>query len=739
MPLLPKFLRSTLTRMQTAVGGDKPANAEANPEAAGPAEPQQDDSARFAQASAFHQRGQLDEAEALFRALLEKYPKDFDLLHRLGMIQGQRNNFEAAMGFIEQALAVEPNHASAHNILGNCLKGLGRHETALASYDRALALQPNDADTLNNRGATLRDLKRSEEALASFERALAINSGHVQALDNQAMSFRDLRRFDEARASYERALALYPENVEAHFALGNVLETLGRNEEALASYERAIALRTDLVVLHWHRGLVLNKIGRREAAVAGYDSVLKLQPDHLGALINKGIALRELGRTSDALACTTAALNLAPRDAIAHYNQAVSLYTLGQHEEALGSCETAISLEPAFAEAHQQRGNVLHSLGRHSEALGSYDRAIEINADYAAALNSRGNLLCELNRFEEGVSSYEQAIGIRPDHADTHMNLSVSLLRQGHLARGWAEHEWRWQTPQYQKVRIGTRAPLWDGRRLQGSLLVWNEQGIGDEIFFAGMLNDLQKKVDSITLCTDYRLVSLFQRSFTKMNFMARQALAPGTRFDAHIPLGSLGQYLRTDFRKVADTVKPYLVASRERANGLRAKIRGQENLLCGLSWISKSAATGTDKSLRLQDLTPLLRLPGFDFVNLQYGDTTEEQTALRAATGLQLQCVSEIDNFKDIDGLATLIEACDVVVTVSNSTAHLAAALGKPVLIMLPFAKGSLWYWHSDRADTPWYPSARLFRQPEWGDWKSVIDSVGAELIKSSRIRSRG
>ena len=208
-----EWLRSSYARVRAFLEKD----ARSVPSTATPAAQTPDnDSLQFAQARAFQQQGQLDKAEAIYHSLLQKYPQHFDLLHMLGVVLGQRNNLSAALTFIDQAITIKPDNASAHSSRGNCLKGLGKLEEALASYDQALTLQPVDADTLSNQGATLADLGRHTQALESYDRALAINPYHVQALDNRGATLLNLQRPVEALASYDRALALKPDYAVAH-------------------------------------------------------------------------------------------------------------------------------------------------------------------------------------------------------------------------------------------------------------------------------------------------------------------------------------------------------------------------------------------------------------------------------------------------------------------------------------------------------------------------------------------
>jgi ADP-heptose:LPS heptosyltransferase len=212
------------------------------------------------------------------------------------------------------------------------------------------------------------------------------------------------------------------------------------------------------------------------------------------------------------------------------------------------------------------------------------------------------------------------------------------------------------------------------------------------------------------------------------LNFISPEQIEQ-KRFDAQIYFGSLGKLYRSNTESLAKIQSPYLLADTDRTAKLRANLKNSEKLVCGISWSSKNADHGEGKSLSLEALNPVLQLSGFDFVNLQYGDTSEERNAFVQQHGVNIHHVDEIDNHNDLDGLAALIGACDIVVTVSNTTAHLAAALGKPVIVMLPNNDALFWYWHRDSHTTPWYPSARLFRRSDTGRWEDVIDAVALTL----------
>ncbi len=405
------------------------------------------------------------------------------------------------------------------------------------------------------------------------------------------------------------------------------------------------------------------------------------------------------------------------------------LLDLRRYEDALASYDQALALNPDYADAIANRGNALLALDRHQEALASYDKAVDIRPDHADAYSNRGNALLSLKRYDEALTSYSHAIVLRPDNAEAHLNEGVCRLMLGDFAKGWEHYEWRLEIKERKLSKRSFPHPRWDGEFVDGVLFAWSEQGLGDQVLYAGMVDALRQRAAQLVIEVEPRLVALFRRSFPGIEIIAEGEQPRGGRIDAQVPIGSIGRYFRTRWEDFPARERRYLVADAERARRLRERLTADGRLVVGLSWSSKARHYSEQKSARLQDFAPILALPGIRFVDLQYGDTLAERTAVKESMGVDVSRLEDVDNHHDIDGLAALIDACDVVVSVSNTTVHIAGALGKTVFLLLPYSQGSLWYWHIDRDDSPWYPSARLFRQPAIGDWNSVMQQAKAAL----------
>jgi len=346
---------------------------------------------------------------------------------------------------------------------------------------------------------------------------------------------------------------------------------------------------------------------------------------------------------------------------------------------------------------------------------------------------NRGNALRDLGRHEQALSSYRRAQQLSPQLSEAWWNESLCRLMLCDWAQGWQHYGRRWQLPGQVHGRPPLKAPQWDGSYVNGTLLAWGGQGVGDQILFLTMLDDLRKHCRSLMVATDRRLLPLLERTWKDVDFRAKEELLLLDGYSAQAALGDLGQYLRTkpsDFNAQGSVAT--LNPDHERARRLRARLcPDPRSVLCGVSWRSTNARTGLHKSLAPETLLQSLATDRVRFVDLQYGDTAAERAMLQQRHGITLQHCDDIDNFNDLDGLAALIEACDVVVSVSNTTVHLAGALGKPTLVLLPFALGRIWYWHQHGERSLWYPSCRLLRQPQPGDWASPVAQALAEINK--------
>jgi len=475
--------------------------------------------------------------------------------------------------------------------------------------------------------------------------------------------------------------------------------------------------------------------GRLEEAANLYSKILEADPGHADANHLLGVIAFQQGRNEVAAGLIGRAIAADRSNPAFHSNLGNALLGMGRLDEALSAYDAALRLRPDLAEAYYNRGNALDGMGRVDEALSAYDAALRLRPDYAEAHNNRGHALDGMGRVDEALSAYDAALRLNPDFADAHYNRGLLRLRLRDFREGFSACRRRWDVRSFPSKAQNTTLPSASQSGLRGRLLVWAEQGLGDEIFYAGLLPTLLAKDVSVTLSADRRLHPLYQRSFPgaallDSHVLRNQSVDAG--FDAQAPIGDLGHLLDLDTASIRATRSPYLLSDPVRRDGYRKTLPASgSGLVCGIAWKSANPKLGAAKSIGPDAFEPLLSLPGIQFVNLQYGDVDDQIRHVKSALQVDIHQVPGLDVFHDIDGLLALIDACDVVVTTSNVTAHLAGSIGKRAAVLVPHGKGRIWYWHENDAYSFWYPSLRLFYQDNPLSWDQAIKNC-SEWVRS-------
>lgn len=588
--------------------------------------------------------------------------------------QGQ---IREAMAVVMHGLSLDPDNTVLLNHRGVLAARLGDAATAEAAYRRAIALQPGDGHIHYNLGNLLKARQRLQEAEDLYRRALAIRPDYPEAWSNLGDLLREQQRFVDAEEAYRRAIAAGPDYAIAHSNLGNLLQEQRRADEAEAAYRRAIAAN----------------------------------PRYAKAHSNLGVLLKSQQRYAEAEAAYLAAIAADPGDAPAYSNLSVLLLEQMRMDEAETACRKAIAAQP----------------------------------DYASGWTNFGCLLQAKRRVEEAEAVYHRALSLDPGEIDARWNLSLLLLRRGRYAEGWPQYESRYSVARKERkmapppVRPGgpPLPPQWRGESLAGkSVLIWAEQGLGDELQFVRYLPLVRAMGPRhITLACKPPLRSLF----------AAQSLADriistdwhpdmAGEFDCWSYLLSLPLHMGSTLNNLPAKL-PYLTAPQERIARWSPRLpkTGQR---VGLVW--KGSATHRNDAHRslpsLAALAPLWSVPGIRFVSLQKG-AGEDQAAAPPAGQPLMHLGGELADFADS---AAVLSQIDLLICVDTAMAHLAGALGKSCWVLLPDHDPD-WRWMEDREDSPWYPGVmRLFRQKADGDWTSVVRRVAKDLKAWSVIQPR-
>lgn len=689
-----------------------------------------------------HQSGNVAEAQRLYRAVLALSPGDPQALHGLGVIAFAAGNRDEALPLLAKAAQQAPKIAEVRRNYANALAASGRFEAAIPEYRAVLKLEPRSAADWSRLGSALSTLGQHEEAAQAFAAALshlpAKSPDRIGALRRLGQTQKRASQGEAAARSWQAALSLDPRQPDLAANLGELLTTLGRPEEAQAAYRQALALKPDDAAVLTNLGALLRDDGKFDEAEAVYRAALQVEPASVMARRNLAVALHDQEKDAEALPVIEAALAMAPQDGHALQIASGVLQGLGRHEAALATAARLLALDPQEPRLPGIRARSLLALDRGSEALAAAREAMRNPQPSPDALADAAFVLRTMGEMDDAIACYAALLKLRPGDIDAHVNLGGSLLSIGRFKEGWPEYEWRWKRKDEAARRNRPMPqPLWDGARpLPGRLLIWNEQGIGDEVMFSSLVPELAGELDCIVEC-DPRLVSLFRRSLPKAEIVARTEPLPDPRLSApdiarQAPAGTVARWLRPDLASFARKGGPYLLADPARVAALRQNYRGDLNV--GIAWFTK-ADRQQGRGIELTQLEPLLSTPGVRFVSVQYGDHRAALAALRDRTGIEVFQDPAIDQLKDLEGFAAQLAALDLVITIDNSAAHFAGALGVPCWVLLPFLPE--WRWQRDRPDSIWWPSLRLFRQRRRGDWSEPLVALATALMQRLQGRS--
>lgn len=543
--------------------------------------------------------------------------------------------------------------------------------------------EPNNADVAHLLGNILHAKGAVEAAIAQFAIAQELAPNDPVIAFNRAAALAGAQRHGEAVDAFAQAVALNPKDSEALFARGASLATLQRYDEALAAYDAAYAAGlTDRPQLYANRGAALAALKRHAEAVAALDRALAANPNDASALFNRGAALMELQRPADALRDLDRLLAIKPNHQQGRAVRGVVLALLGRFDEGIALIDAAIAVDPARVELQERRGFALTIANRGDEALEAYARVLAVAPGNVAALYGAADALLAKGDFAAGLDYYEHRVA---------------------------------------KQALQSPLPVWTGAEpLAGkSILVQGEQGFGDLFQFCRFIPMLAAQGARVLLQERPQTEALMRSLAGVAQFVRRGETPPPTDF--RIPLCSLMRAFNVRLDTIPANV-PYLSAEPARVAQWRARLGPSQIKRVGIAWTGGvSQALQRARPLDHAALERILSGADAQFVSLQMDDAVEADL-LRAHGALSFG-----DATADFAELAALIETLDVVVSIDTGVAHLAGALGKPVHILLPWFAD--WRWLRARSDTPWYPTARLYRQSSFGDWGPVIDDVCAAL----------
>jgi Flp pilus assembly protein TadD len=519
--------------------------------------------------------------------------------------------------------------------------------------------------------------------------------------------YHNLGQYKFAEACYRRALALGSKNAEALHMLGVLAIQSHMFDDAIRLIKSAARKSPDDPNIYVNLGSAYHKANRKSLARESYETALILRPNFAEAHFNLGKLLSELKEWGLAIECFNKSLELSPNDPAAYLGLGNVYKHMGDRDRAEVNYEEAIRLSPQMPEAYGNLAAVYVDRGNHKEAFALATRAIALD----------------------------------PQSAELRLKRAIIALRLGNFEVGWADWEARFKADDERVTKYPTPPAYWSGEELaEKTILVWTEQGLGEEILYGSMIAEIAARARRCIVECSPRMVPVFARAFPKVtvrNYNGPRVCRPSEdAIDLQISIGSAGRFLRLRFEDFPSH-KGYLKADMVRTAALRKHYRSvaPNNVVVGISWRSNNARIGRQKGADLVTWTEILKVSGVTFVNLQYGDCGAEITEVKKRLGVDIVCDPSVDPLRSIDDFFAQVAAVDLVITTSNTTAHVAGSLNIPTRLLINDQGGGLWYWFLGRADSPWYPSIRIFRHTvedhptseHW--WIDLAARIGEEL----------
>ncbi len=679
--------------------------------------------AALRQAFDLHQAGRHTDAERLYGDVLRRDPGNPDALHLLGMLCLDCGQPQPAAGLIAKAIQQRPLEPVYYNTLGNAFRALRKREQAMVCFRKAISLRHDFGEALTNLGSALEEAGRAAEAVTWHRQASVLQPDRAEIYGNLGNALRSANRPEEAMAAYATALRLSPGYAHAWMNLGNIYFDREEYRQAEEHYRKALALDPRLAAAQTNLGSALGRLGRFDEAEHWCRKALEAAPCDVLAQVNLASVLVMRGRAVPAAELCHLALAAIPGMPEAHTNLGLALGRMQRFEEAERHCRRALAARPDRPALYANLAHILIAGGRFAESEEYLRQALELRPDHLAVLGCYGDLCAARVDFPAALHWYNKAEQVAPEVGLTRPARALAWLAMGDFERGWEEYETRWMMADCRPPDIA--APLWDGEPFPGrTLLLHTEQGLGDTLQFVRFAPSIKRLGGRVILACQPQLMPILAGIDGVDQIVPFEGELP--EFDLRLPLLSAPRVLRIREHTIPRDV-PYLEVSPAAMAAARARLLercgpADGRFRVGIVWAGNPAhPDDANRSMRLEQLDPVWRVPGAQFVSLQQGKPIPSDCPL----------IPLSESADSIDITAAIVLQLDLVITVDTMIAHLAGALGCPVWSLHKL--GADWRWMTVREDSPWYPTMRLFRQSRFGDWEGVASRVASRL--SARI----
>jgi tetratricopeptide (TPR) repeat protein/ADP-heptose:LPS heptosyltransferase len=701
-----------------------------------------------------HLAGELDLACQLYDAAIKLQPNHADANHNMGLLKLDKGHDLDALPYLQTALQANTSIAQFWLSYIKALVKLERRDEAakIISLAKENGMESEEFLKLSQKLSTRDEIPTAIECQAEATKKPKSNILDTVKLDkalNLAKKKIKSGFSEEARLIYQDILDKFPKNKKAQqgFTTLNAQQTHNRIQipaqetvnQLMNSYNQGdlvsvveeaqtlIKQYPDAFMIWNILGAASKGLGKLEEALKAFQKATVLNPTHAESYNNLGSTFQDLGMLDEAIVAHKTSLSLKNDFAECYYNLGNALKDQKQLHDAEEAYQTVLLLKPNFIAAYNNMGIVLKEQGKLEEAVEAYRKAISINPNYAEAFNNMGFTLQAQRNFTEAINAFKKAIFINRNYAEAYYNMGRLYWLKHSFTKAFDLMEWRWQREQddFNGMPLDSSKRKWNGES-GDKVFVWKEQGIGDEIMFSSTFFELNQKSQKLIVECDKRLIPIYKRSFPgNIKFVDDRKKVGENEYNAQIAVGSLLKHFRSNISDFERASSGWLKADSKKTSVLRRKLKSHKNdKIIGISWFTRAKkVTSQLRNVPIDLFSNFLKKLPATYVNLQYGETTEELSQIRSKSGLEVKQIENLDLFNDLDGLAALISACDIVISIDNATVHLAGALGVDAKILLPFDAEERWGLNSNKSY--WYDNVTLYRQDTLRDWNQPLENL--------------
>jgi len=668
----------------------------------------------------------IQEARKKCVKLIQHYPKSEILYKALGLINHRLKKYKLGINYFKKSIACNAIQPDVLNNIGICYKEEGDLKNSIKYYKKAIGLDNKYEDAFVNLGISNKDMLDYSSSIINFEKALSINPRNTVLLLYIGIVFYKWNKFDLSIKSLLNFISNNPDSIDGFYNIALSYKKLKEIDKSIFYFKKALNLDENHIEANLNLANCYFDIENFSLAEKIYLKIYSIKPNFVENIYNLGNLYMNIEDFNKAEGFFYKVLDLEANHSSTYNCLGVIKRKQSKVKDAKVLFEKSINIDYDFIDPLINLGILSRENGDYKNAVSYYQKAMEIDKNNTNLLLNFAVTLTDLKNYEKANDFYEKIIKLNPNYFEAYYNLSINFLRLKQFKKGWEYYDWRWKADPQNFKFLKTNKPIWSGDYRE-KVYIWSEQGLGDEIMFSTIINEVSLLFKNSIIGVDERLVEIFYRSFpTNIKFISNKTFK-NYEFDSHIPIGnllkvfrkSLKSFEKNSFLLTKKNLKPNILKEYNKIP--------KDNHIIGISWFTENKAVSQKRNIDLLQLIKTIPYKKVTFINLQYGNFEKDVEKVIAKLGAKFLNTKDICNYSEIDDLLTLISFCDKVVSIDNSTVHLSGSIGKDTRVILPYSAD--WRWGVESKKSYWYKNIHLYRQKNPFDWEVPLAELKKDL----------